>query len=137
MKEMIYSANHIETVLHNGEYKGHKFCIMNLGSHPTAYVECKFRDCNRYDDERFDGINVHGGFTYFGKAYWDKGDKTHYIGWDYAHCNDYAGYEAMFPKHMRRVGTKKWTTTEMLEEVMSVIDQLNESYITEKGGDTE
>ena len=42
MKEMVYSSTHTKEVLHSGEYKGYKFCILTLGTHPTAYVECKF-----------------------------------------------------------------------------------------------
>jgi len=132
MKEMIYSANRIAEVLYSGEYKGYKFCIMNLGTHPTAYVECKLEDCNSYTDERLDNISVHGGFTYLGEAYWGKENST-YIGWDYAHYMDYAGYEVMFPAHMRSAENKKWTTAEILEEVKSVIDQLIDNQ-TEKGG---
>jgi len=134
MKEMIYSANSIKEVLHSGEYKGYKFCIMNLGTHPTAYVECKLENCNGYEDERFDNISVHGGFTYFGEAYWSE-ENTAYIGWDYAHFMDYAGYEERFPAHLRSVENKKWTTSEIFEEVKSVIDQLITNHPTEKGGD--
>lgn len=132
MKEMIYSANSIQEVLHNGEYKGYKFCILNLGTHPTAYVECKIENCNGYEDERLDDISVHGGFTYFGKGFWDK--ESSYLGWDYAHYMDYAGYELMYPESMRSFGKKKWTTAEIFEEVKAVIDQLINAYPTEKGG---
>lgn len=121
MKEMVYSMNRIKEVLNSGEHKGYKFCILNLGTHPTAYVECKLDDCNDYGDERLDNINVHGGFTYFGEGFWDKG--TTYLGWDYAHFMDYAGYEEMFPAYMRSAENKKWTTVEIFEEVKSVIDQ--------------
>ena len=76
MKEMIYSADKKNEVLHSGEYKGHKFTILNVGTHPTAYVECKLDNCNSYYDERLDVITVHGGFTYYGQACWDKADKT-------------------------------------------------------------
>lgn len=123
MKEMVYSTKPIKEVLHNGQYKGYEFCILNLGTHPTAYVECKLKNCSSYGDERLDGISVHGGFTYFGKGYWDNNEKD-YLGWDYAHYMDYAGYELMFPESMRGFGNKKWTTTEIYEEVKSVIDQL-------------
>lgn len=133
MKEMVYSANRIKEVLHSGEYKGYKFCILNLGTHPTAYVECKLENCCSYNDERLDNISVHGGFTYFGEGYWDKNEKN-YLGWDYAHYLDYAGYELMFPKSMRSFGNKKWTTSEIYEEVKSVIDQLITVHSTEKGG---
>lgn len=133
MKEMIYSANRIKEVLHSGEYKGYKFCILNLGTHPTAYVECKLEDCNSYGDKRLDNISVHGGFTYLGKGFWDKENNT-YLGWDYAHYMDYAGYEENFPAHLRSFDTKKWTTEEVFNEVKSVIDQLIAAHPTEKGG---
>jgi hypothetical protein len=124
MKEMVYSAERIAEVLHNGEYKDYKFYIMNLGTHPTAYIECKLENCNSHDDERLDKISVHGGFTYLGRAYWNESDKTIYLGWDYAHYMDYAGYEIKFPAHLRSYENKKWTTAEIFEEVKDVIDQL-------------
>ena len=129
MKEMIYSANRISEVLHKGQYLGYKFCIMNLGTHPTAYVECKFDDLKSYNDERIDDVAVHGGFTYLGEAYWDKEDKTTYLGWDYAHYMDYAGYEEIFPDDLRNPDEKKWTTTEIFNEVMVVITQLEKILI--------
>lgn len=132
MREMVYSANRIKEVLHSGEYKGYKFCILNLGTHPTAYVECKLENCHHYDDKRLDNIRVHGGFTYFGVGFWDN--ENNYLGWDYAHFMDYAGYEVMFPLSLRSEETKKWTTAEIFEEVKSVIDQLITSNQTEKGG---
>lgn len=125
MKEMIYSANRIKEVLHSGEYKGYKFCIMNLGTHPTAYVECKLENCNSYGDKRLDEISVHGGFTYLDNAYWDETDKTTYLGWDYAHFMDYAGYKLNFLDRMRSKENKKWTTAEIFEEVKHVIDQMS------------
>lgn len=124
MKEMIYSAKMKKEVLHSGEYNGHKFCVMNLGTHPTAYIECKLENCNSYGDTRLDAISVHGGFTYLGKAYWDETDKTIYLGWDYAHYMDYAGYETVLPDCLRITENKKWTTGEIYEEVKNVIDQM-------------
>lgn len=124
MKEMVYSADRIMSVLHSGEYKGYKFCVMNLGTHPTAYVECRLENCNSYGDERLDEICVHGGFTYLGRAYWNKDDKTIYLGWDYAHYMDYAGYEVRFPACMRNMESKKWTTAEIFAEVKDVIEQI-------------
>ena len=127
MKEMIYSATPKKEVLHSGEYKGHKFTILNLGTHPTAYVECKLDNCNSYGDERLDEISVHGGFTYHGQAYWDKADKTIYLGWDYAHSGDYMGYYMKYAPDTL-TNNKRWTTGEIFEEVKYVIDQLIEIY---------
>ena len=43
MKEMVYGRRKKCKILYSGEYKGHKFAIINLLSHPTAYVELKAR----------------------------------------------------------------------------------------------
>ena len=131
MKEMTYHSKRTKEILHRGEYKEHKFCILSLGTHPVAYVECNLEGCGSYGDERLDTVQVHGGFTYYGESYWDKEDETIYLGWDYAHYMDYAGYEVMFPACMRSAESKKWTTAEIFEEVKAVITQL---CTIEKGG---
>lgn len=124
MIEMVYQPKRKIEVLYSGTYQDYKFAILNLGTHPTAYVECKLDNCNSYGDKRFDTVSVHGGLTYMGEAYWDKSDKTVYIGWDYAHYMDYAGYEMEFPGDLRTNG-RKWTTSEIFDEVKSVIEQLS------------
>lgn len=126
MKEMIYSAERIAEVLHSGEYKGYKFYIMNLGTHPTACVECKLDNCNSYDDERLEEISVHGGFTYLDRVYWNESDKTIYLGWDYAHYMDFVGYEIKFSDLWSDRENKRWTTEEIFDEVKNVIDQLKD-----------
>ena len=123
MKEMIYYAKRKMEILFSGEYKGHKFCIMNLGTHPTAYVQNKIKDLNSYGDDRLGNIDVHGGFTYLDRSYWDKTDRAIYLGWDYAHYCDYAGYYTKF-NFCNDYECKRWTTTEIYEEVKSVIEQL-------------
>lgn len=133
MKEMIYSAERKMEVLFSGEHKGHKFCIMNLGTHPTAYVQNKIKNLNSYDDDRLDEIDVHGGFTYLDMSYWDKTDRAIYLGWDYGHCWDYAGYYAKYHTY-DSYEYKRWTTTEIFEEVKSVIEQL---IVVEESEDTE
>ena len=123
MKEMVYFAERKMEILFNGEYKGHKFCIMNLGTHPTAYVENKIKNLRSYGDDRLDNIDVHCGFTYLDGSYWDKNDKTIYLGWDYGHYCDYAGY---FEKYSigDSCGCKRWTTPEIYDELKFVIEQL-------------
>ena len=121
MKEMIYSANSKCEILYEGEYLNHKFAILNLGTHPTAYVECKIADCHGYNDERLDNVQVHCEFTFYGGAYWNEQDKTTYLGWDYAHYCDYCGFLILATHHL-----KKWTTSEIYTEVKSVIEQLAE-----------
>lgn len=39
-----------------------------------------------------------------------------FIGWDYAHYGDYAGYEELLPPKIR-VGGKKWSTQEIYQEI--------------------
>ena len=131
MKEMVYQVDHKREVLYDGVYEGHKFAILSLGTHPTAYVECKLEDCYSCEDERLDDIKVHGGFTYFDKTRWGEPDDIYYLGWDYAHYMDYAGYEEIYPLECRTNG-RKWTTKEIFEEVKSVIEQLTKVEFEQK-----
>lgn len=135
MKEMVYGPEPKREVLHCGKYRDHKFCILSLGWHPTAYVECKLPDCDSYEDERLDGVSVHGGFTYLDTANWPTDDPdTKYLGWDYAHWGDYCGY---YEKLHVKLFSKRWTVAEILEEIRSVIDQLMPLEADEIiGGDT-
>ena len=123
MKGMVYRADRKTEVLYCGEYKGHKFAILSLGTHPTAYVENKLPNCTSYDDERLDDVSVHCGFTYCDKAYWDDEEKALFLGWDYAHFRDFSGYFFKYPAMMDDT-SKKWTTIEIFDEVKSVINQL-------------
>lgn len=125
MKEMIYQEKRTKEVLHSGVYRDHKFVILSLGTHPTAYVECKIYDCASYGDKRLENISVHGGFTYLDFAHWINDVKTIYLGWDYAHYCDFSGLFLREPLEGRPIGVR-WTTAEIFEEVKSVIDQLIE-----------
>lgn len=116
MKEMVYSDKLKLEILYQGVYKEHKFTILNRGYYPTAYVENKLNITDIFD-ERIDFVDVHCGFSYWGEAYWDKEDKTSYLGWDYGHICDYNGA-------LPFAEDKQWTTEEIYEEVKFVIDQL-------------
>lgn len=125
MKEMIYGeSKENPDVLYSGEYRGHKFAILNLGSHPTAYVEDKIGLIG-YEDFRLNGISVHGGFTFHDTGYWSNdSEEISWLGWDYAHYGDFMGYYSTdnpFYYH-----TKQWTTAEIYEEVKGVIEQIIE-----------
>ena len=82
-------------VIMEGDYKERHFVIgAHHTGHPDAYLEVKesdyiFEDSYSYDN--YDGglSKVHGGSTYFGRAYWDDNDKRTYVGWDYGHACDY------------------------------------------------
>ena len=124
MKPMIYSAERKKELLCEGEYKGHKFVILSLGNHPTAYVEDKIGAIDYYDI-RLDDVEVHGGFTFCGGGHWsEESAKTRWLGWDYAHAGDFAGYYEEC-EHVY-YESKQWTTPEIYEEVKRVIDQLIE-----------
>lgn len=118
MKEMIYSDKRKDEILEQGCYKGYKYVILNLGTHPTAYVENKLH-VDSYADDKLTDIDVHGGFTYLGQRLFRCGDATEYIGWDYAHWDDFCGFAP-------EVGGKRWTTEEIQKDVFMVIDQLAE-----------
>lgn len=131
MKEMIYQNESKCEVLYSGEYRGYKFDILNLGTHPTAYVENKN---GFFDYEEANGATdyvPHGGFTYLDTAHWDKSDETIYLGWDYAHWGDYVSLD-FGTKELNYLfirddhDMKRWTTTEIYEDVKTVIDRLCE-----------
>lgn len=125
MIEMRYKHITECKVLCWGEEDGCRYAIVSLGTHPVAYVECKIPELKRCDDKRLEGVDVHGGFTYIGGAYWWDDDERVYLGWDYAHYMDYSGFEGMLPEKLR-TGGKRWTVEEIYDEVLSVIKGLKE-----------
>ena len=129
MKEMIYQANRKIEVLDTGTCLGFFYWILNLGTHPTAYV--KIPKNHKYNNKFYDEIDieVHGGITYSSdhlNISENQKIEGWFIGWDYAHCEDYLGYEMMIPKRYRTEG-KKWTTEEIHQEVYEVCRQLLEA----------
>ena len=126
MKEMIYKKDRKIEILYHGFYKDYEFYIMNLGIHPTAYVNVIDNKLLAMKDYHDIDINVHGGLTYSENKLYinDKREKVSgwFIGWDYGHYNDYAGYEMNLPEEIRSNG-KKWTTEEIFKDVKNVIEQ--------------
>ena len=135
IREMEYSRENIRELLCNGIYKGYHFYVLNLGSHPTAYVEIP--KTSKLFGKHYDDIDilVHGGLTYSNDELRISSNTTManswFIGWDYAHVGDYMGYEELFPEKIRN-GGKKWTTEEIINNCISVIDQLIEGEENEK-----
>ena len=108
-------------VLWTDEYRGYRYYVCSMGPHPCAYVENK--DGYDYGTEKGDQVPCHGGVTYGGRAYWNEEDDKQYIGWDYAHCDDYSGmYNYEQDPYWQSL--KKWTTQEIIDEVVEVIDWL-------------
>ena len=128
MKKIIYGKNwNLVYIADQGEYKGVKYFIVAGGIHPCAYLMCDPDFVTRHKDEwgGLDCIYVHGGVTWVDDT---KHLRKHpegwdgmCFGWDYGHCDDWAGYWSEADNMM--YGHKKWTTDEILYECHNAIDQ--------------
>ena len=125
---MVYINDHKHReVLANNEYKGYKYYVLSLGTHPTAYIEIPYGD-------KFFGRNymdipclpVNGGPTYSADHLCITNeitiDDSWFIGWDYAHYEDYIELGDL----SLLLGNKKWTTKEMKDECERAIDYIIE-----------
>ena len=124
---MVYHDRSTPEILDEGNYKKYHYAIVSMGSHPCAYVELP--KSNQYYGKDYDFIPIecHGGLTYsaygllptqhpeYKNGYW--------IGWDYAHCEDYTFFFTCSDYTYDSAG-RIWTTEEILTEVKQVIDQL-------------
>lgn len=141
MKQMVYKMEHIKDVLYKGEKDGYIIVIMSYGFHPCAYIGLpkthKFYGLH-YND--IDDINCHFGLTFSeqgnDKMPWIENEEEKelwWIGWDYAHCNDYAPYYDEPPFSMSIINMDmelhKWTTEEILDECYDVVEQLKDIEI--------
>lgn len=116
IKKMEYQEHGKMELLHDDIYKDYHYYILNLGTHPTAYVEIpEGHKLWGVEYSNIKDIDVHGGLTYSSKQLMHIKSNNWFIGWDYAHWNDYM------------VGInegKKWTTEEIIEDCKSVIEQV-------------
>lgn len=129
MKEMIYTEQDKKEILHSGTYEGYNFYIVSYGIHPCAYIEIpknhRWFGRSYNDEDIYDNIDCHYGLTYSDNLHHVLGEEEAngrwFIGWDYGHSGDYAGYSTRlgFPDD-----GKKWTTKEIFEEVKAVITQI-------------
>lgn len=109
-------------ILAAGSYFGVPYFVCSLGNHPVCYIEVsgiKELNCEGYDSEavrNYCAHEPHGGFTWsdYSAPALNDGSKW-FLGWDYAHCDDYSVFEKC------RRGGRKWTTAEMVEEAKKVI----------------
>ena len=124
MKEMIYSANRLNPPerIAEGEYKGFTYYVLNLGTHPCAYVDVSNTSFHGMDYGTID-IECHCGLTYASNRLFTVEKEGWFIGWDYAHYCDFAGYYLNSLVEISTQG-KMWTTKEIVEECKAVIDQL-------------
>lgn len=119
MKPMIYNKLGDMEILDNGIYNGYQYWIVSYGSHPCAYVQLPKN--HLYYGKGYDNIpiNCHGGLTFSGEH--ESICDGFLIGWDYAHAGDYHTFANPFITDEK---LKRWTTEEILGEVMKVITQL-------------
>lgn len=128
IKPVIYNKNRLGSTeqIAAGTYKNFDYYVLNLRTHPTAYVDVSTSPLKGVLYNHID-ISCHGGITYSESTLKTVDKKGWFIGWDYAHYGDYMDYghadvNNMFPNN------KKWTTEEIVEECKNVIDQIIEKY---------
>lgn len=136
IKQMEYQSDRKMELLHYDKYKGYNYYILNLGTHPTAYIEIPKRHKlykQDYDDIYKMGydIDVHGGLTYSSNELMGIKTENWFIGWDYAHAGDYMGYYSDFNNwNIKTIHSicddKKWTTEEIIKECKNAIKQIIE-----------
>lgn len=104
----------------DGEYKGFDFYVLNLGTHPCAYIDVSETELagKYYDDIN---IDCHCGITYACETLATVDKSGWFIGWDYAHIGDFVSRTTYFDIEGRR-----WTTEEIVAECKMVIDQICE-----------
>jgi len=124
IRPMIYQKDRKYEILHKDKYKKYNYFILNLGTHPTAYIEIP--EGHKLFGKHYDDIyiNVHGGLTYSEDDLLGIKSKSWFIGWDYAHAGDYMGYEELFG--FINPNDKKWTTEEIIKDCKNVIEQIIE-----------
>ena len=103
----------------DGFYRSFRFYILTMGSHPCAYIDVG------HSEFLADEINCHGGITYEDDILATVPEKSYFIGWDYAHCNDYLAFNDRLAKEFGEpYRAHKYTLTEIVKECINVIDQI-------------
>lgn len=133
IKPMIYQTERKMELLHTDKYKNYKYYILNLGTHPTAYIAIpkghKLYEKDYNDIYNICDIDVHGGLTYSDNKLMGISSDNWFIGWDYAHAGDYMGYYEDFNNWgISTINSlkddKKWTTEEIIKECENAIEQI-------------
>lgn len=125
MKEMKYQSDRKIELLDTGKCCEYTYYILNLGTHPTAYIDIP--KSHKYYEKDYNDIDlpVHYGLTYARSHLYIAKDKKingWFLGWDYAHAGDYAGYYK--PYEFLGLESKKWTTAEIQQEVFEACKEL-------------
>ena len=126
-KEIVYNnIKHFAVIVASGVYKNVQYVCLNLGIHPAAYVMCTQEFLDKHVDKykTIDGIHVHCGITYVGKANELLGLEEYdspCFGWDYGHAGDWAGY--MSEEENIAFNHTKYTTDMLVKDCQNAIDQ--------------
>ena len=126
-KEIVYNnIKHFAVIVASGVYKNVQYVCLNLGIHPAAYVMCTQEFLDKHVDKykTIDGIHVHCGITYVGKANELLGLEEYNspcFGWDYGHAGDWAGY--MSEEENIAFNHTKYTTDMLIKDCQDAIDQ--------------
>lgn len=136
MKQLVYSKNRCALCLHEERVDGYLIIIMNYGTHPCGYIGLPKNhflnkvNYNELADNKIYGDKVNGGFTYsnFGVAGFHK--DTWFLGWDYAHFNDYTEFmnEVSYYKDL-----KKWTAEEIYQECLEQLEEIKKIKYRKEG----
>ena len=128
MKEMKYQSQFKSEVLDTGFCFGLLYYIMNLGTHPTAYIRIP-KGHKLYEknvDKIYQEVVVQGVIKYKHDSITIENNQKidgWFIGWDYGHYGDYMGIEELVPMEFR-IGGKKWTTQEIYKELREACYQI-------------
>ena len=118
-REMEYSTERTSShVLARGCYNGHPFLVINShGYIPCGYVNAAGTALEGKEWDEID-IDCHGGITFADKFAPVTCEDGWWIGWDYAHLNDYD------PTLPYTDDGQKYDTADVVRECVSVIDQI-------------
>lgn len=132
----IYTGSGDTKVVRSGTYRNYDWKILSIrGSHPCCYI--RIPEGHPFFDMPYDDIesycygigvdlNAHGGLTYAD----DLDDDSYWIGWDYAHADDYLCVSDFHP--FNPAFEHKWTIDELTNEIYKVIDTIADEIDTLK-----
>jgi len=122
LKQVDYVKNKV-FVLDSGKYLGYDYYIFNGNICPFAYINIPKRSI-LFEKERFIKENIfpHGSISRFCRALLINNAYMYgyWIGWDY-------GLEGDYTTLIRELNVKKWTTEEILNDVINTIEILKEN----------
>ena len=127
IKDMVYSDKMIAPKrIAEGTHKKLHYYVLTMGTHPCAYIDVSETRLAGISYEHLSYIDCHGGLTYSSNELATVDKKGWFIGWDYAHYNDYVGFlqEFLDDAALQPYAPKKWTTAEIVNECETVIEQI-------------